>query len=356
MIKELFETCRLLVGGYYPAFVTGNQIRLKLPVFYFHHIDPGLFEKQLSYLKQNMYNTLNINELDSYVNDDDHGRSNSVVLTIDDGYADLYDVAYPLLSDYGFKAVAFVSPFWLDKPGYITWEQAIEMEQSGHVDIQSHSYSHLNIPCSSEVIDYFHPGISDEAIKEIPNIDIKTGRFKEEMPAWGTPVYTFASGLTDEKCWLSSRDLEMKCQNYVNDHGGIAFFKSRKWKTQLDQITKDYYQQCPEAGVFETDEMQHQRIFDEVYRSRIVLQEKLNKSAVNAFAFPRHAMGKIVLSQLEKAGFHYVFGGLIPLCKITQKQYLFNFFNRVNEDFLFRLPGNNRDKFWEPFLKKATIN
>lgn len=341
------------MNGYYPEFVTGRKVGRQVPVFYFHHVHHELFEKQLIYLKENGYNTLNIKDLDALGGFDYPHEKKSVILTFDDGYTDLYDVAYPLLLSYHLKAVAFVSPYWMNKPGYITWEQTKEMEESGVVDIQSHSFSHMNVPVSSNVVDFVSHEISVEALKEVPFVDQKSGILPDQAPKSGMPVYEYTSGLSDAKRWISQDDLELFCQEFIKKNGRELFFEKSDWKRRLFEKVAEYQNIHKGNDVFETDEMHRKRVQFEIQQSKVMLENKLEPKKVSAFAFPRHAIGKIALSELDTVGFKYIFGGLIPLDKISKKKYKFYFLNRLNEDFFFRLPGKNRSSILQPFIKKA---
>jgi peptidoglycan/xylan/chitin deacetylase (PgdA/CDA1 family) len=68
-----------------------------------------------------------------------------VLLTFDDGYADFYQYVFPLLKKYGYHAILFLPTGLTNNPGYITWNQAQEMSNSGLVDIANHTWSHHNL-------------------------------------------------------------------------------------------------------------------------------------------------------------------------------------------------------------------
>ena len=66
----------------------------------------------------------------------------SVMITFDDGYASNYTLAFPLLKEFGAKAV--ISPIvrYVQEgvPGYLTWDMCREMAASGLVEFGSHTY------------------------------------------------------------------------------------------------------------------------------------------------------------------------------------------------------------------------
>ncbi len=102
---------------------------------------------------------------------------NSVALSFDDGYLDNWVYLFPLLKKYNVKATIFVNPEFIDSReiireqylkeldtihqfksiGFLSWNEIIEMEKSGLVDIQSHSMSHTWYFCGPKLKDFFAP-------------------------------------------------------------------------------------------------------------------------------------------------------------------------------------------------------
>jgi len=109
-------------------------------------VSPEQFDAQLRYLQQEGYHTVSLRDLLYALN---RGRSlpdNPIVLTFDDGYADNYTNAFPLLRKYGFTATFFVLTGFVDerRPGYLTWEQISKMSRAG-MEFGSHSKDHPDL-------------------------------------------------------------------------------------------------------------------------------------------------------------------------------------------------------------------
>ncbi|MCX2726497.1 polysaccharide deacetylase family protein [Thermomicrobium sp. 4228-Ro] len=72
-----------------------------------------------------------------------------IVLTIDDGYRDFYENAWPILRSYHFHATVFVITGFLDTPRYLTWDMVRELDRSGLVEIGGHTVHHVDLTQAS---------------------------------------------------------------------------------------------------------------------------------------------------------------------------------------------------------------
>ena len=114
------------------------------------------FDQQMKYLKDNGYHTITPAELMDWAQNGTPLPDKPVVITLDDGYIDNYEEAYPILKKYNLKATIFViTDFVGVYPNYLTWDTISEMHQSGLIDIESHTLSHeeLNKAPSTEELD-----------------------------------------------------------------------------------------------------------------------------------------------------------------------------------------------------------
>lgn len=107
---------------------------------------PEDFKAQLSYLRSNGYNSIDLYHLLDYLTWDRQLPDKPVIITLDDGYRDNYLNAFPLLQEYGFIATFFVvtDPIDNNSDRYMTWEQIEEMARAG-MDIEPHSKTHADL-------------------------------------------------------------------------------------------------------------------------------------------------------------------------------------------------------------------
>lgn len=132
----------------------------KVPILVYHNImdsycasqssvqiSPKEFEAHMLSLDQAGYHTITFQQYNDYVTRGQELPDNPIILTFDDGYSSNYEYAYPVLKKYNMKATIFVLTGRMgavDEVTYphFTWEEAREMQQSGVIDIQSHSDLH----------------------------------------------------------------------------------------------------------------------------------------------------------------------------------------------------------------------
>lgn len=105
-------------------------------------LSESVFIKHLDYLKQNQFNTISIEQLSEYYNNNTPLPTNPILLTFDDGHIDLATIIDPLLKQYDFVGSAFIIGSKLEnntstKYDYITIEQ---MKTTTNLSYYSHTY------------------------------------------------------------------------------------------------------------------------------------------------------------------------------------------------------------------------
>jgi peptidoglycan/xylan/chitin deacetylase (PgdA/CDA1 family) len=132
------------------VFTNGYQT---VPILSYHRFGAGRgklsvtkrqFEEQMEYLKTNGYRVISLSQLLAFQKGKEAIPQRSVVLTIDDGYRSIYDIAFPVLKRYNFPATVFIYSDYIGKGG-LSWRQMAEMESSGLISFQAHSKTHDNL-------------------------------------------------------------------------------------------------------------------------------------------------------------------------------------------------------------------
>ncbi len=133
-IQEIAAGPKILVLNY-------HQVQ---DVFTSLSMPPKLFDEQMNYLVTHGYVSITPDELYSGLTGEMELPPKPVLITFDDGYADNYTNAFPILQAYGMRATIFVIPAFVGKKNYLTWEQLREMELGG-VTVESHTLNHRKL-------------------------------------------------------------------------------------------------------------------------------------------------------------------------------------------------------------------
>lgn len=108
-------------------------------------VSPDKFEEQLTFLKDNGFTPITLDNLYGIFNFQAESPARPIVLTFDDGYIDFYTTAYPILAKYNFKAVSFIPTGLIGSGYYMNWDQIREISKSGLVTFEGHTISHPNL-------------------------------------------------------------------------------------------------------------------------------------------------------------------------------------------------------------------
>ena len=69
-------------------------------------------------------------------------KNRKILLTIDDGLLSFYENAWPILKEKKIPFILFVNTREVGSFNYMNWDQIIELNKSGNVEIGNHSHSH----------------------------------------------------------------------------------------------------------------------------------------------------------------------------------------------------------------------
>lgn len=114
-------------------------------------ISSDKFEEHMKALKADGYTAIFFDEYLDYCNGERTLPEKPILITFDDGYLNNYTVGFPILKETGMKATIFIVTGRMGLQGAVTyphfnWQQAREMQQSGVIDIQSHTQYHAHLP------------------------------------------------------------------------------------------------------------------------------------------------------------------------------------------------------------------
>lgn len=108
-------------------------------------VTESAFEMQMAFLKENGYHVVTMDQFFDFLDFKVPLPEKSVVITIDDGWRSVYDIAFPILRKYGYPATLFVyTDFIHPTDRSLDWHLIREM--SGHgMDVQCHTKTHRKL-------------------------------------------------------------------------------------------------------------------------------------------------------------------------------------------------------------------
>lgn len=136
-----------------------------VPILLYHRIDdsgqeiaitPQTFRRHLHWMKERGWRTLDQEEFTACLRTGKAFPRNSFVITFDDGYETLASAAFPILQEFGYRAICFVSTRFLRNPQvpltdapsaedrklFLSWDQVRALQSCGVVSFQSHTHTH----------------------------------------------------------------------------------------------------------------------------------------------------------------------------------------------------------------------
>lgn len=129
----------------------------------------------LDYLVENGFNVVDLKQFMSAATEGTSLPDKAVLLTVDDAFLSVYEVAHPLMQQYGFPYTVFVSSDPVDDglSDYMTWDQMREM-QAGGATFANHGASHASTIDRSD-------GEGDYLARMAEDVEKGMRRLREEL-------------------------------------------------------------------------------------------------------------------------------------------------------------------------------
>jgi peptidoglycan/xylan/chitin deacetylase (PgdA/CDA1 family) len=310
-----------------PAFVRGGAIDPRdIPVFTFHSLEPRSFERRMLYLRNAGYQAIGMTQYLEVLTGRAQAKAKSVLLTIDDGRATTWTVAYPILKRLRMRATAFlvtsavqdsdevsrtvgeVEPSeWgalvardhsRGRP-FVTWGEVRAMRDV--IDIESHTHLHALIPVSAEP-----EGVMTEAMQrgygefDCPFVWRDGGPVRGRHIPVGTPLPVSTPRLSGRPGYLAA------------EHR------------------------------LETEAETREAMRVDLEEARRLIREKAEIEAV-ALCYPWHVFSDLAKDVAAEVGYVAAFGGKASLgAAISRPGSDLFALARIGEDYIERLPGPGR--------------
>lgn len=250
-LAVLLMVCAMLLCGSRTDRQSGER-RQYLPVVLMYHlveetpfteheelfVRPEDFEAQLRALSEAGY---------AFLFADEYGPTDtpSVILTFDDGYADNYTIALPLLQKYGAKATVFVAANLVGQAHYLTEAQVRALADSGCVRIGSHTMNH--VPLGKTDADAVEQELADSqtALEEMTGQRVRAlaypnGSFRAATARTAAESYDFAYTIQDPRVTTRFSTMTIPRLNVKRGMDGAALLSRveavGKMLTRVDEI------------------------------------------------------------------------------------------------------------------------
>lgn len=155
-------TITICFHGSKGVYTNTSENSIKLPIIMYHGftnggssseyvIDAKDFESDIVFLKENGFEFIDTNDLIDFVYHDVPLSKKPIMITFDDGYLNNFTYVFPIIKKYNIKVVISPIAYYVEyysnhneaNPLYaqLTDKEITEMQTSGLVDFQNHSYN-----------------------------------------------------------------------------------------------------------------------------------------------------------------------------------------------------------------------
>lgn len=314
----------------------------RVPVIMFHSVgvahinwpyqflseDIDSFVRKIDYLIDSGHHFIFHDDLFRYMKDGKLIPDRSIMITFDDGFLDNWVIVYPLLKKRNVKFTIYVSQEFVDQSsscrptledvwadnveksdlkvlGYLSWEEMKIMQKSGLVDIQSHTSTHTWHFVSDTIIDFFHPGNTQQfpwlKWNHFPELKSKWMFEDKENELFGLPIYENTRAMVANR-YIENEFLNKKLSTFIRENGGRHFFSKNDWRNELLSIVRKNCNISSNRKVFETETDRTNRLRYELLYNKRAIEASLDKE-VRYLCWPGGAYDSKLIDLAEKCGY-----------------------------------------------------
>lgn len=195
-MKTLSSFLSILVIFVFSA-VPVVAVRYDLPALCYHQVEPKpsgkfslsieKFRQQLDYLSKHNFVSLSSQDIAEIMAGKRPIAANSIIITFDDGFRTVYDYAYPIMKEYGFKGILCIYPSFIGANKAMTWQQLAHLLNEGW-SVESHTMTHANL--ASKINNPDETAFLEKEIIKSKNVIEQRLHNKVRYIAWPYGCYT----------------------------------------------------------------------------------------------------------------------------------------------------------------------
>jgi peptidoglycan/xylan/chitin deacetylase (PgdA/CDA1 family) len=178
------------------------------------HLDINEFRKQMLHIKR-WYNVISMDELHTRLTNGAGFRSPSIIISIDDGYLNNYELAYPVLRDLNLPAIIYLTT------GFIGTENATWVDDLGEMIVSTSLKSFFfHELFGDEVLDITDDVKKTEVVEKLYEVLLLVDHEKKMLALQKLPKLLYLN-----EAWRDGRDRKMLDWNEIIEMrtGGICF-------------------------------------------------------------------------------------------------------------------------------------
>lgn len=248
-----YKLCRLITRATPKIMMYHRFSEVPKPGFVHH----DAFERQVEYMKKN-FNLMTMNDLITSYHEQGSFPPNAAVITVDDGYRDFYDVAFPVLKKHNASATFYVTTRFVDGDFWL-WPDAVK----------------YIIECSSKIDLSKMPGDLDYATEQMTDGDRKS--------LWDVLIVYLLSVTEDEKVRWIKKFAEMQAvklpEKPTDGFGAVNWPRIKELDANNIEIGV-HTQNHPSLG-----RLEEPQLFSEIQGTVDIIQRRIGH-APKSFCFP----------------------------------------------------------------------
>ncbi len=142
-----------------------HSIALNIPpILTYHHIKdtvavgenpmytvtPQKFEAEMEFLHDQQFQTMSMAQYIEFRTEKKVLPPKTLVLTFDDGFAEMYSEVFPVLKKFGFTGTFYIITGVVGETGYLSWQELEEMKNVG-MEIGGHTVHHMMLVMNQKI-------------------------------------------------------------------------------------------------------------------------------------------------------------------------------------------------------------